>query len=133
MATNLPRFFLSSSLIFFSKFLVCISCSFLPYKYTTPWVIVCFRLEKKKWMGRRQHLPSFPCCLSYVRSPLLDLLHMKQHHVTECCLKLLLKSRAVHLSGSDFRRCVSCSWLNHAFENWRKMERKWVPIVVVEK
>jgi len=33
---------------------------------------------------------------------------MKQHHVTERCLKLLPKSRAVqHPPGSDFRRCIT--------------------------
>ena len=104
--------------LFSSEFLVCISCFFLPYKYTTPWVIVCFRLKKKKWMGRRQHLRLSPAVSPSSVPPLLDLLHMKQHHVTECCLKLLPKSRAVqHQPGSDFTRCVTCSCLYHAFEN----------------
>jgi hypothetical protein len=109
------------ALNFLSEFLVCISCSFFPYKYTTPWVIVCFRLKKKKWMGRPHHLRLSPAVFPSSSPPLLDLLHMKQHCVIDCCLKLLPKSRAVtHQPSWDFTRCAICSSSYHVFENWRK-------------
>jgi hypothetical protein len=76
-----------------------------------------FQIEKKKkCMGRRQHLRLSPAVSPSFVPLLLDLLHMKQHHVTEC-LKLLPKSRAVQQPCSDFRTCVTCTRFYNAFEN----------------
>lgn len=92
---------------------------FLPSLQIYDTVVNCvFQIEKEK-VGP-QHLKISPAVFPSSSPTPVDLLHMKQHCVTECCLKLLPNSRAVtHQPSSDFTRCVKCSCLYHAFENWR--------------
>ena len=92
---------------------------FLPSLQIYDTVVNCvFQIEKEK-VGP-QHLSISPAVFhsSFPPPTAVDLLHMKQHYVTECCLKLPPNSRAVtHQPSSDFSRCVKCSCLYHAFEN----------------